>query len=334
MVARWNTRLGRGPGTGKMVIRRYAPILSTLLPTPWPTDAKECVEVELFARYPIKAIFTAQGQAVQPGVLKGNYRIDFVNGNQLNIESRGDLFLEQGQATPILRARLGREEYVARVLQREATTHSAEAAKALSVVIRTYLLQNAQRTNTCLRIEDSSHSQRVAPRPASAQAHAIVSETADLVVVGSPVTYHAELQGPDRMAWQEAVQQAASGLHDDAILARTFPRATLSRWDKPVNTCQALPEAEQWLRKQRRQWRKTLDAEPGYFEPNTFGVCRLAFGKPYIDRAKQRIFVRDTYSMQDRLSLTHGYLHLAFEAHPNGQDETYIEALARRLLLE
>ena len=77
-------------------MRRYAPILSALLPTPWPTDAKECVDVELFARYPINAIFTAQGQAAQAGVLKGDYRVDFVNGNQLNIESRGDLFLEQG----------------------------------------------------------------------------------------------------------------------------------------------------------------------------------------------------------------------------------------------
>ena len=28
------------------------------------------------------------------------------------------------------------------------------------------------------------------------------------------------------------------------------------------------------------------------------------------------------------------YLHLAFQAHPNGQDETYIEGLARHLLLE
>ena len=55
------------------------------------------------------------------------------------------------------------------------------------------------------------------------------------------------------MAWQEAVQQAASGLRYDAILARAFPHTSLSRWDKQVGTCQALPEAEQWLRKQRRQ---------------------------------------------------------------------------------
>ena len=39
-------------------------------------------------------------------------------------------------------------------------------------------------------------------------------------------------------------------------------------------------------------------------------------------------------SLQDRLDLTHEYLHLAFDAHPNGQDETYIEGLARHLLLE
>jgi uncharacterized protein YfaQ (DUF2300 family) len=44
--------------------------------------------------------------------------------------------------------------------------------------------------------------------------------------------------------------------------------------------------------------------------------------------------VRGVRSLQDRLDLTHEYLHLAFEAHPNGQDETYIEGLARHLLLE
>lgn len=323
-----------GAGTGKMMLRRYASVLSTLLPTPWPIDTKQCIEVTLFSRYPITTVLTADGQAAAAGALEGHYRVAFVNGNQLAIESRGDLFLEPGQAHPILKARLEREDYVARVLQREATTQSAEAAKALSVVIRTYLLQNAQRNSNCLSIEDSSHAQRVAPRPATPQARAIAATTADLILIGSPVTYHSDLEGPNRLSWQDAVNQAALGLRYDAILARAFPAASLTRWEKPINTCRPLPDAEHWLRKQRRQWRTVLDAEPGYLEPNTFGVCRIGSGKPYIDRAKQRIYVRDMVSLQDRLDLTHEYLHLSFEAHPNGQDETYIEALARRLLLE
>ncbi|MNG15361.1 hypothetical protein D3C84_991830 [compost metagenome] len=63
-------------------------------------------------------------------------------------------------------------------------------------------------------------------------------------------------------------------------------------------------------------------------------MCRLLSGRPHVDRERRRIYVRELYSLQDRLDLTHEYLHLAFEAHPNGQDEGYIESLARQLLLE
>ncbi|MFX7674940.1 DUF2300 domain-containing protein, partial [Acinetobacter baumannii] len=66
----------------------------------------------------------------------------------------------------------------------------------------------------------------------------------------------------------------------------------------------------------------------------SFSVCRLASGRPYVNRERERIFVRGLYSLQERLDLTHEYLHLAFRAHPSGQDENYIESLARRLLLE
>ncbi|WP_123596239.1 DUF2300 domain-containing protein, partial [Pseudomonas fluorescens] len=104
--------------------------------------------------------------------------------------------------------------------------------------------------------------------------------------------------------------------------------------DNPVASCEALPAAQDWLQKQRRGWRQRLESEVGYNEVNTFAVCRLAFGNPYVDRERQRIYVRGVLSLQDRLDLTHEYLHLAFDAHPNGQDETYIEGLARHLLLE
>ena len=63
-------------------------------------------------------------------------------------------------------------------------------------------------------------------------------------------------------------------------------------------------------------------------------MCRLYSGNPHVDRERRRIYVRGLLSLQDRLDLTHEYLHLAFDAHPNGQDETYIEGLARHLLLE
>jgi uncharacterized protein YfaQ (DUF2300 family) len=49
--------------------------------------------------------------------------------------------------------------------------------------------------------------------------------------------------------------------------------------------------------------------------------------------ARNRIYARGHYSLQQRLDITHEYLHLAFADYPSGQDETYIEQLARRLLL-
>ena len=318
-----------GRGTSQRVLRDYAPALAAVVSVQWPVDAGRCVEVSLFSRYPLKRVLSGNRE-VAAGPLHGDYRVEFANGNQLDIHSDGELFLVKDK----LVARLDREEYVARVLQREATPEPAEAAKALAVAIRTYLLQNATRNGECLSIDDSSQRQRVAPRPASIDARGVAAWTSDLVLAGSSVTYHSDQPGPDKLSWQQAVEQANAGQRYDAILLHAYPRASLSRWDNPVASCEALPAAQDWLQKQRRGWRPRLESEVGYNEVSTFAVCRLAFGRPYVDRERQRIYVRGVLSLQDRLDLTHEYLHLAFEAHPNGQDETYIEGLARHLLLE
>jgi len=323
-----------GRGTSQMVLRHYSDVLGSFLPSPSAEDAGRCVQVDLFSRYPLKGVTRADGQAAPNGVLQGHYRVDFVNGNQLEIESAGELFLLQNAGQPQLVARLDREEYVARVLQREAKTEPIEAAKALAVAIRTYLLQNAGRSGDCLSIDDSSGRQRVAPRPATAEARGIAAWTSDLVLAGSPVTYHSDQAGPDKLSWQQAVEQANGGERYDQILQHAYPRASLSRWDNPVASCEPLPAAQEWLLKQRRVWRQRLDQEVGYNELSQFAVCRVSYGRPYVDRERQRIYVRGVLTQQDRLDLTHEYLHLAFEAHPNGQDEDYVEGLARHLLLE
>ncbi|MDR7286625.1 uncharacterized protein YfaQ (DUF2300 family) [Pseudomonas corrugata] len=318
-----------GRGTSQMVLRHYGAALASVLPTDWPADTGRCVEVSLFSRYPIERVL-AGDRVVSSGPLQGDYRVEFTNGNQLDIHSDGELFLLNDK----LVARLDREEYVARVLQREARPEPAEAAKALAIAIRTYLLQNATRNGDCLSIDDSSSRQRVAPRPATTESRTIAAWTSDLVLAGSTVTYHSDQPGPDKLSWQQAVEQANAGQRFDAILLHAYPRASLSRWDNPVASCEALPSAQDWLQTQRRGWRAQLESEVGYNDVSTFAVCRLAFGRPYVDRERQRIYVRGVLSLQDRLDLTHEYLHLAFEAHPNGQDETYIEGLARHLLLE
>jgi len=318
-----------GRGTSQMVLRNYGGALASVLPVAWPLDAGSCVEVGLFSRYPISRVLTGD-RVADSGPLQGNYRVEFASGNQLVIHSDGELFLLKDK----LVARLDREEYVARVLQREAKSQPIEAAKALAIAIRTYLLQNATRNGDCMSIDDSSSRQRVAPRPATAESRNIAAWTSDLVLAGSTVTYHSDQPGPDKLSWQQAVEQANAGQRYDAILLHAYPRASLSRWDNPVASCEALPAAQDWLLNQRRGWRQRLENQVGYNEISTFAVCRLAFGRPFVDRERQRIYVRGVQSLQDRLDLTHEYLHLAFEAHPNGQDETYIEGLARHLLLE
>ncbi|PND98652.1 DUF2300 domain-containing protein, partial [Escherichia coli] len=108
----------------------------------------------------------------------------------------------------------------------------------------------------------------------------------------------------------------------------------LSRWGAPRSTCQLLPKAKAWLAKKMPQWRRVLQDEMGYNEPDVFAVCRLVSGFPYTDRQQKRLFIRNFFTLQDRLDLTHEYLHLAFDGYPTGLDENYIETLTRQLLMD
>jgi uncharacterized protein YfaQ (DUF2300 family) len=326
-------------GTSRTVLARHARALAQLPLAPGapsPDRDDDCVEVRLFARYPIERV-TQRERIASPGTLRGDYRVAFRNGNTIGIGSSGELVLvapEQHDAAPTLVARLSREDYVARVLEREAAAEPVEAARALAIVVRTYLQQNQRPGSNCATIDDSSATQRVLPRAPGAAARAIAAWTRDLVLAGATVRYHLDEPGPDRLAWSEAVSQAGSGARYDRILAQAFPRARLARWGQAVNDCGAVDGAAAWLRRQLPAWRPRLDAEIGYAETTDFEICRLASGRPHVDRLRRRLYVRALRSQQDRLDLTHEYLHLAFEAHPNGQDETYVEALARRLLQE
>ncbi|HBD3562142.1 TPA: YfaQ family protein [Escherichia coli] len=133
--------------------------------------------------------------------------------------------------------------------------------------------------------------------------------------------------------WQ-ATAQAGQGERYDQILAFAYPDNSLSRWGAPRSTCQLLPKAKAWLAKKMPQWRRILQAETGYNEPDVFAVCRLVSGFPYTDRQQKRLFIRNFFTLQDRLDLTHEYLHLAFDGYPTGLDENYIETLTRQLLMD
>ena len=202
-----------GRGTSQMVLRHYGQALATMLPAAWPAEAGRCVEVGLFSRYPFTRVLAGE-RVVTSGPLRGDYRVEFANGNALNIHSDGELFLLNDK----LVARLDREEYVARVLEREARPEPAEAAKALAVAIRTYLLQNATRNGDCLSIDDSSNRQRVAPRPASAESRNIAAWTADLVLAGSyrHLSLRSTRPGQTRLATSCRASQRRSTLRRDS----------------------------------------------------------------------------------------------------------------------
>lgn len=321
-------------GTSKHVLSRYGAALGRDIAPAASAEPGECVIVDLFARYPIARV-TRDGTDVPRGILQGRHTVAFTNGNTLDIESNGELVFGNDADGPTLTARLDREDYVARVLDREAAATPVQAARALAVAIRSYLRQTGRRDGDCLRIDDSSATQRVAPRPATPAARAIAAWTADLVVHGSPISYHRDTPGPDRLAWTSAVTAANAGARYDQILADAFPRARLANWyGTEADACEPLDTARTWLLARLPTWRTTLDREPGYDEVEDLTVCRLASGRPHVDRAARRIFVRGLQTQQDRLDLAHEYLHLAFAAHPRGHDEAYIETLARRLVLE
>lgn len=320
-------------GTSRSVLQRHATALARSLPGAQPMHSGECVEVRMFARYPIERIEPLDGAPPPRGALRGRYRLHFGSGSRIEIESSGEILLQNESGTPHLLARLTREDYVARVLEREAAAEPVAAARALAIAIRSYLAQNAEAGASCLRIEDSSVRQRVLPRAPSLAARAATAFSEGLVLAGMPVRYHSDQAASGQLSWAQAEADARNGASLAALLRQTWPQAELVPWGQAQRQCEVLPEAQAWLAMQRPRWRRLLDSEYGHEERPDVQVCRLQSGRPYVDRARQRVHVRGLRSQQDQLDLTHEYLHLAFEAHPHGQDEDFIEAWARRLVL-
>jgi uncharacterized protein YfaQ (DUF2300 family) len=332
-------------GSSRDVLPRWAALVLSHLDQvdqragePLSSDAS-CVDVRFFARYPLASIQSTdarqQGAAVQAGPLKpGAYRVRFDNGVTLDLASRGELRWQvPADGPPTLTGRFKLDDYVARVIEREGSGQPAAAARALAIAARTYVTSHGASKGGCLAIDDSSRQQRVAPRPPSRDAVAAANATADLVLRGSDGRYHASQASPGVMAWQDIVKQGEQGLLFDAMLARAYPKASLAaRVGEASTDCEPLPLAQDWLFERSRQWAKALRGEPGFSAPERVRVCRLQQGLPHALRVSQRIHVRGFQSLDDRITLTHEYLHLAFSGHPSGTDEAFIERRARRLL--
>lgn len=326
----------RGEGGGMALLQRWAPALAVRFDGPPSPDESECVLVDFFTRYPIRDVVErSSGAAAAAGVLAGAYRVEFQNGRGLDVTTAGALRLSRGSDGITLRARLGLNEYVARVLDREAAAKPVEAARALAVAARTWLVQNADRRHGCWHVADDSRAQRVSPNPPSAAARRVAGWTDDLVVRGAQVTYHRSQGGPNTLAWLDAVALAGAGRAFDEILASAYPDGRLATLHGAGRAdCERLAPVERWLAERARAWRPRLEGERGFEPPRPVSACRLAQGRPFADAERNRIHVRGIATTDDRITVVHEYLHLAFRFDPRGLDEDFVERLARDLVGE
>lgn len=326
-----------GRGGSVRVLAAAAPRIAPLVAQSAVPDDRACVVVDFFSRYPIRNVIETRmgGRPAQPGLLDGAFSVGFENGNWLPIESHGELLLDRDETgKPRIVGRFGMNDYVARVVEREGDTAQPQAARALAVAARSYLVQNAGRERGCYRIDDSSRTQRVLPRAPRIASRNAADFTDGLVLAGVPVQFHHDKAAPGQMSWLDAKAEAQRGLTFDAILARTWPQATLTSFTSPLaGDCEPVVGARDWLSREAPVWARRLAGEAGYEEPELPAVCEVTAGRPYADAGRNRVYIRRLRSDDDRIALAHEYLHLAFAHHPRGQDEAFIEQTARKLIL-
>lgn len=303
---------------------------------------QSCVDTQLFARYPIARVVAldadpnpsnAKPLPLQPGVLRGRYLVHFTRHTQAQVHSQGEVSLLRTPAGWQLWAHLPLEEYIARVVEREASSTPEAAARALAIVARTYLLQNAEHAGGCYRLRDSSSTQRVLPQPARAASLAVAWWSHGLVLSQDQVHFHLNQSGPGRLAWTQAQARAALGWSVAQILREVYPNSQLVSLFRPVSrACVPWPAWQAWLLAQQKTWRRQLQSEPGFEMPQAWQLCRSDGAHPSSNTATGRIDLPPQNAENLSLSLAHEWLHLAFKAHPQGQNEMFIENWARRLV--
>ncbi len=334
-----------GAGTSRQVLAQqaghvaqaWAPSKRLLM---WPDaasqDAEPCVNVRMFARYPLRTVLHTRGQGqatpAEEGPLRGAYQLQFVNGQTLRLVGTPQLQLKLHEGQPHIEARLSLEDYVARVVDREGDAREVAAARALAVAARSWLMQNTAERAGCRAVDDASQAQRVSPNPATNAARAAAAFTQGLVLAGTAVRYHRDESAPGVMAWSQAVQAGQQGTGFVDILQQAYPQATWASVAGQTD-CEPMPQAQAWLREREQRWREQLRREAGY-EPTSarLQVCRLNLGVPHADARRMQIRIREWASREGRVTLVHEYLHLAFRHHARGADERFVERLAQQLV--
>ncbi|PXX39805.1 DUF2300 domain-containing protein [Undibacterium pigrum] len=333
-------------GSSRSTLTTWASALATTLPTPrWSGidnagnagDEAHCVDVDFFARYPLREVLSVSATSVpaRAGTLSGKYRLQFANGNSLDINSNGSLTLQRSAGmAPQITGRVSINDYVARVIDREGDASNIQVARSLAIAARSYLIQNATLDHGCWRIADSTTRQRVSANAPTDAALAAAWFTDDLILQGANVRYHNDSAGTNRMSLKEATKQAGQGWNFERILATSYPQTNVASFNGKSD-CKPLAAAQTWLTttSASSKWQSILRREPGFEHPDTPPViCLLASGNPYSDQKRMRIYARGWRSLDERITLAHEYLHLALRFHPNGANEDYVEKLARRLI--
>ncbi len=104
-------------------------------------------------------------------------------------------------------------------------------------------------------------------------------------------------------------------------------------WAAPQDEpCQQNQLLERWLVNQIPHWQRFLMPISGYEQPGTIEICMAKTGNPRADYAANRIWLSHLDYQEDRLSLAHEFLHLAFKHSPRAHDEVFIETTARQLI--
>jgi uncharacterized protein YfaQ (DUF2300 family) len=123
-----------------------------------------------------------------------------------------------------------------------------------------------------------------------------------------------------------------------AVFAISIALASSVSWSAPAKQCDSPCESDEaarsWLSLRTGKWDRNLSDMEGYERPEGVSVCLVQSGRPHVDYACNRIFLRRIEKGEDTLTLVHEYLHLAFKNHPRAKDEVFIENLARTLLLD
>ncbi len=295
-----------------------------------------CVSVNYFSRYPIKS--------VEPEIerLSGPVTVKFKNGNKVKFDGDGSLLVHYNGKKISIRAQMSINEYVARVIDREIRTTPIEAARAFSLAIRTFLMQNSKDVGGCRSISDSSHTQRVSPSAASSAALKI-ARWSDGLLLGdvSRLRYHSLKEGVNQMSWVKAKSLAESGYVMTEILKSAYPTAEIAygSLNQPL-TCTTNVSTEKWIKQQSKHWWRELDDQAGFERPAKLKICKLDFlqkgisSRVFSNLQTQEIFVPEVLSAEDEVSVLHEYLHIGFRFHPRGRDELFVENMARKILEE